>query len=461
MRRMVRVGVSVCLGLCLQLGQTLAADVPEMGEYAYGFPVQTEQAGDYYRLKLPYIVYDSVSDPRLRDLGVYDANGQPVPRVVERPARRPEPKEQRVALRVFPLMREAPSQPDDIRLLLQRDANGTQLELNTTTTAPAGDSMPTQPASYILDLRALDHPLETLELGWQPTDQTFIGRVEVMGSQDLEAWTAVGDGAVANLNDGETRISANRIALRSGQYKYLRIGWSGLPADWSLRHATGYFHQNGDEVELEWLELEPDRDEDGAWVFEMAGSPLVERIELSFPDDNVVIRGSVQAWSETGERWLRLHQGLFYHWRRGGDAVASPSQAVSPLRANRWKVVIDKGRADTPVRLRLGWRPDRLLFVAQGQGPYTVAAGRAADALEGFPQEVAFGDAGILGMLRDTGRGSDARLGDRYPLAGSGKLVAARRIDLATVSLWIALVLGVALVGWMALSLVRQLGQKA
>lgn len=460
MRRMVHVGVWACLGLCLPLGETLAADVPEMGEYAYGFPVQTGQMADYYRLKLPFIVYDSVSDPRLRDLGVYDANGQPVPRVVERPARRPEPAEQRVALRVFPLMRDAPSQPDDIRLLLQRDANGTQLELNTTTTAPAGDPAPTQPAYYILDLRALDHPLEALELGWEPTDKTFIGRVEVMGSKDLEAWTAVGDGAVANLNDGEARISANRVTLRSGQYKYLRISWSGLPAGWSLRHATGYFHQNGDEVELEWLELDADRNEDGAWMFEMTGSPLVERIELSFPDDNVVIRGSVQAWSEPGERWLRVHQGLFYHWRRGGDAVASPSHAVSPLRANRWKVVIDKGRTDTPVRLRLGWRPDRLLFVAQGQGPYTVAAGRAADALEGFPQEVAFGDAGILGMLRDTGRGSDARLGDRYPLAGSSKLVAARRIDLATVSLWIALVLGVALVGWMALSLVRQLGQK-
>lgn len=36
----------------------------------------------------------------------------------------------------------------------------------------------------------------------------------------------------------------------------------------------------------------------------------------------------------------------------------------------------------------------------------------------------------------------------------------ARCIEWTTVSLWIALVLGVALVGWMALSLVRQLGQK-
>lgn len=460
MRGMGRAGIWSCLGLSLQLGQTLAADVPEMGEYAYGFPVQIEQAGDYYRLELPYIVYDSVSDPGLRDLGVYDAGGQPVPRVIERPARRPQPKEGRVALRLFPLMQETLSQPDDIRLLLQRDTSSTQLELNTTATAPAGEPVTKQPAYYILDLRPIDHPLEFLELGWHPTDETFIGRVEVMGSQDLEAWTTVGDGAVANLNDGEARISANRITLRSGQYKYLRIGWSGLPTDWSLRHATGYFQQNGDEVELEWLELAADRTEDGAWVFEMAGSPLAERIELSFPDDNVVIRGSVQAWSESGERWLRLYQGLFYHWRRGGDAVASPSQAVSPLRANRWRVVIDKGRADTPVRLRLGWRPDSLYFVAQGQGPYTVATGRAADALDGFPQEVAFGDPGILDMLRNTGRGSDARLGDRYPLAGSSKLVAARRIEWTTVSLWIALVLGVALVGWMALSLVRQLGQK-
>ena len=64
-------------------------------------------------------------------------------------------------------------------------------------------------------------------------------------------------------------------------------------------------------------------------------------------------------------------------------------------------------------------------------------------------------------LLRDTGRGAAATLGPRYSLAGSGQLKLGRQIDWLTVGLWAALVIGVGLVGWMALSLAGQLNKKS
>lgn len=430
-----------------------AAELPPPDAYAYGFAVETTDAADYYEIALPLAVYRSTADPRLRDLGVYDRQGRPVPRFVEPPVAAPEPAERRIEIRAFALPRDAPRSPEAIRLLLQTGRNGGFVALE----SAAADPPSTRPASYILDLRDLEAPLAAVELDWASRETSFIGQVRVDGSSDLQSWSLVGRGAVAQLTDGSAAITTDRVELSGRRFDYLRVRWSGLPEDWRLDGVAGILRDEVAPVDRRWLELAGRYDPDSGHLFETDAAPWVDRVELVLPEDNVVVRASLYVGSDDGRSWTRLHQGTFYRWRRDDASVSGPVVTIDGRRSRRWRLVVDKGSPEVALGLRLGWRSDTLAFVAQGEAPYTVAAGRAADAPEGFPQVAAFADSGVLSVIRQTGRGAPARLGRRLDLGGAVRLEIERTTPWTKILLWVLLVAGVALVGWMASRLLRQL----
>ena len=60
-----------------------SADAPELSNYAWGFPVEIRENASFYSVELPLEVSQSVTDPELRDAGVYNSDGKPVPRIFE------------------------------------------------------------------------------------------------------------------------------------------------------------------------------------------------------------------------------------------------------------------------------------------------------------------------------------------------------------------------------------------
>ena len=114
------------------------------------------------------------------------------------------------------------------------------------------------------------------------------------------------------------------------------------------------------------------------------------------------------------------------------------------------------GQVGDDLRLRLGWRPDRLLFLAQGQPPFTLASGRAQDRIEQFPHHRLLGDDAIFDMLKRSGEAGIARLGPRLESAGAMVMEGARTWTWRTVLVWIGLIAAVLFVGWLAWSLMRE-----
>jgi hypothetical protein len=62
------------------------ADAPALSDYAWGFPIEVGEEASFYAVELPLEVNQSVTDSVLRDAGVYNGNGNPVPRMFEQVA---------------------------------------------------------------------------------------------------------------------------------------------------------------------------------------------------------------------------------------------------------------------------------------------------------------------------------------------------------------------------------------
>jgi alpha-beta hydrolase superfamily lysophospholipase len=109
------------------------------------------------------------------------------------------------------------------------------------------------------------------------------------------------------------------------------------------------------------------------------------------------------------------------------------------------------------MQLEVGWRPDKLVFLAQGQPPFTLAAGSANDALNQYPQHRIYGDRSLATLVESNGGMVAASLGPRYELGGPDRLVATKPINWRTLMLWFGLVMGVVFVGLMASKTIREL----
>jgi hypothetical protein len=147
---------------------------------------------------------------------------------------------------------------------------------------------------------------------------------------------------------------------------------------------------------------------------------------------------------------------LFYRLRKGDDTVTNDPLRFREQRASRWKVVLEDGQKDWPLSLALSWRPERVIFMAQGEGPYQLVAGRAADDAMGFPQELKFRGAEIVQLFGDPDNTSVASLGARYELGGEAQRLALSSPPWTQWILWLALCATVAVAAFMALRLMRQ-----
>ncbi len=432
----------------------MRADVPAQSDYAYGFTIETREPADFYRVELPLVVYESATDPSLRDLGIYDGDGQPVPRALQTiPVQRSTP-EQRILLNVFALPDTSLS-GDDIRMILQHSENKISVEVDTNKNKV---SKRTPTFGYIVDVKDLKQPLTALEFQWQATDESFLGQATVTGSDDLIHWQPAGQGAVAAMQEANAIIVQREVTLTDSHHEYLRVVFDGVPDHFTLTKTTGIYAGSVPEAPRQWLERTfTSIDNDGAFIFDIGPGPRVDRVHVRLPADNVVIRGSLSYWSTERDRWVPVHRGIFYHLRRTNHSVQNTPITIPRRRASRWKLTVETGRKNVQTKLAFGWQPDRLVFVAQGKGPYTLVAGRAADALDGFPQQSMFGDREILSLITHSSQPTTAYLGQRFELQGPQALATGRHISWLAVTLWTTLILGVGLIGWMVVSLVRQL----
>jgi hypothetical protein len=425
-----------------------AADVRQ--DYRQQWPLQVagSDAG-LYQLRLNAAIYRSAQDAGLRDVTVIDARGEEMPAALLPVDAAPAAAPRRQRLPVFALPAGAAPANGDLQLIAERDASGAvrRLEGRFATGAAAGAG-----GSWLIDASALGDRPRALWLDWDGNTPVQ-ARLRVEGSDDLRDWRVLAaDATVMALDNQAQRLQQRRIALDEGA-RYLRIvPVSGaLPA---LRAVDAELDGVAAPLQSQWLEL-PGTAQDKAVLYALPGRFPVTQVDVSGGQAEAV-EWIVESRDADDAPWLR-RAGPWLAYRLGaGNAAASPPQQLSaPVRDRQWRLLAAQGRSTARPTLRVGYQPERMMFLAQGQPPYAVVAGSA---------RVQRGDAPLASMLQALRRERGAQwqpapasiAAQAQPLAGDAALQpAATPRDWKRWLLWGLLIGGAVLVGGFAVSLLR------
>ena len=417
-------------------------------DFARGVEIRTDTGGAIFRVVIPRDVYLVATQPGLDDLRVFNATGRPVPTSIRPVAPPAAGKDEWIGVPVFPLYTTA-----DVGLgtaaQVKIDRRGAVVEVS-------GSAASETLTSYLVDASAIDATLGHLALEWQaPADASFLGHVRVEASDDLNRWrTLRSSAAIAQMRQGAFTISQGEIELPGVRAKYLRVWWPAELRAATVSTARVQPQRSTPVVEPQWESLAPAPipGSPGSAAYDTGGLFPIERLDIEFADATDAASVAIRSRA-AGSGDLRIrHRGLFYSLADSDIRLASKPAAIAPTVDRYWTIETERdgGWGGRLPRLKVGWYPQELLFVARGEGPYTLAYGSGRAGRDDAPVDAVLAnlDAESRQRIRQ------ATLGEPHDLAGSAALAAPR--SWRREALWAILVAAVLMLGVFALRLFRE-----
>ncbi len=314
--------------------------------------------------------------------------------------------------------------------------------------------------ALLVDVSRVHEAIVALELQWQPVDALDLGyRVEA--SDDLEHWQPLASrGRMIDLQREDRRLLAPaHRALRlaaalpegplpaadAGPQRPAALTITGVFAELAAARATPV---------PAWLELAGRRSEavgGDAFEFDTDGRFPVLQVDVALAGNHAV-EWRLESRDDKDAPWqLRAGPWVAYQVDAAGVGSQSPAQALNGIvRDHHWRLRANGAVADVP-KLRLGYRPEVVVFLAQGSAPYALVAGSARARRAQAPIQHL-----VAEVRRQRGadwQPSPAYLDTAQPLAGKAALEVRR--DWRAWLLWTVLGLGALVVVAFAVTLLR------
>ena len=311
--------------------------------------------------------------------------------------------------------------------------------------------------SWVADASAVREPIGAVVVEWKREPGAEISRIALEASDDLREWRSVASGSVASLEEGGRSLSQPRLEFASRPVKYLRVT-SSTPG-FALTALKVERKQAAAPASLDVVTVGGRRGmKPGEYTYDLQAAVPVSRLQLVFPEANAVAPVEIHARNDDGP-WRQVGSATFYRLTRGGAEVRSPPLEIAPVPARYWMVRIEP-KAGAPMdapRLEAGFRPREVVFAARGEGPYQLAFGR---------DEAKRADLPISTLIPKYERDAEYQLpkaqvvavGANAPPEGFSlsRMVTGERGR--KLLLWVVLVGGVVVLGFMAWRLNRQMG---
>ena len=433
-------------------------------DYAFAWPLKTSGDASIWQVELTPAMLAASRDPQLADIDVFNAAGVAVPVSWLPVDLAAIALSDTVGLPLFAVpATDTRTAPDAVHLRLQRDADGhlraldVDVDVDSIATAPDRDLI-LDASTAVRDGGRLDRLL----FDWPASTSDLRLRIAVDASDDLENWrNQVSAATVLQLRRDGTELVRRAIDLNPP---------ASLPY-WRLRFLDGVAPQ-GLEVRAEriaasaqprpqrqWIEIEGHADaspSDHSVHEYSTGAPLaVQALEIALSDDNSVATLQISSRADPGEPWRTRGGITAFRLRDGASALVNdPLQLPSEERASDWRIESRPALTIAP-QLRVGYRPGRLVFLAQGEAPYRLAVGSATQRRSEAPVSAA-----LIEIRQHNGGDWQPPLassGERADISGNAAYAKPTpALPWKSWLLWAVLLLGAIVVSSFALSLLRQ-----
>lgn len=429
-------------------------------DYARQWPLVLQQAeAGAYRVVLDREIYRQTTSPDLRDIDVFNSQGQAVPSALFGPQQPLAQPPREVVLPWFALPAGDAAQVRDITLISERDADGRVRRVEARVGDGAQSSL--EAKAWLIDASAVDTPLAAVLLDWPAQDEPLDVAYRVEGSDDLRYWRTLQPRAqlLDLVRDGR-RLRQRRIPLDANA-KYMRL----LPLQAGSRLPLA--DVRGELVSTTVAAIWQSEDLQGRAVVDQGQTYYEFTVDGRFP----MARADVITTGNDAGQWtlhsrdaddapwqMRAGPWVVYEVYEVGGVGNVDRSAPQPLnqitRDRQWRLSSQATVPEVPT-LRLGYQPEVAVFLAQGRPPFALAAGsaRASRADAPLPD--------LVDALR-VKKGADwqpatATLGAGVQLAGDAAFVPRMpERDWKSWLLWALLIASALAVAGFAASLLRQ-----
>ncbi len=365
--------------MCLSLFAAFAfsAEQPvRLQDFAYAAQLQLEGHGAIYELALPEQVYAGVTRRDLGDLRVLNGANALVPHVLIVPKETGKKEIQSYDLPLFPFD-AANVDAEGLKVRIDRGKNTKSIFIETSITADARKTL-----GYLVDAREVQKRIDRLTLAWPnewPSGNVLL-RIDVHASDDLEHWRSVASQVtIADLRHLGHRLQRNQVPISATRAKYFRIRFAepGNAIELSGVRARGSTRiRKPDHV---WREVEVRAAEQpGVYLFNNPGPMRVHFLQVSLPEINTLADAQLYSSPRVDGPWQSHRKTQLYRLRYGDNELESPHINLNGVSDPHWKLEVDQsggGLGANPPDIRVGWQPHRLVFVARGAEPFTLAWG--------------------------------------------------------------------------------------
>jgi hypothetical protein len=445
--------VTSALAACAAHAAALAPD-----SFSWRAPINMPAGASLVRVELPATALARLQTAAASDVRVFNASGEVVPFAwLPSPESARAPEEKGASHRALPLF-TLPASTRKPQGSVEVHVGGAQpVWMRIDGSAAGADARPLD--SVLFDTRGEHKPLAAIDVEAQLPANTPV-RIVASTSADLAQWTPVpvrgriyrfdGEGAPVNMR----LVFDPPVALED---RYLRLDWAGqegitISAITAVPAAAALAPPR---VRLALPALR----EAGTDAAELAAgfATPIAALALTTPRENTLVPVRVLGRNDVSQPWAPLGQTVVYRLGTGGDAMVNPPLQLQGASARQLRIVSTNGAALAPVQLHAEaeFTPRELVFVASGAAPFTLAAGREHADNAALPLPT------LLVGTTGTGRSQNlplATLGaaqESAPSSGGPEWLPA--LASKQTALWAVLLAGVAILGGVAWTLMRQM----
>lgn len=444
-------------------------------DYGWAWPLSAQLESGAYQVELTPDIYRASTDFGLRDIEVFNTAGEAVPVAIVAFDQRLVMHDEQVTLPVFTLPRNAGSNAEDLHLHLERDADGRLHRLDAETTTLATQA----PLDYVLDASSAHGDLDNLRLEWRDEVGEVNAQFAIDASDDLQQWQPlITMASVIDLQQGGARLTRRHIPLPGAHSNYLRLrrldagaALAGLAVQARLRT-----RESATVPARRWIQAVPlstaappaaesadVRSPAVTYYYRLPGALATEGARIELASDNSLARlslahrnsAAVGSTTSAAPGWIPRGDLTAFRLRQEGVRIDSDELMLDAGgRADEWRIQAWQP-LDQPPTLTLAWRPERLVFLARGAGPYRLAAGSRSARRADYPIDAALTQ--LRARLGATWQPPLAALGERATVVGAAAVQAAPSPrPWKTWLLWSVLVAGAVVVMGMAVQLLRE-----